>query len=266
MELVDVLFHALGLVYVTFMMALGALTLKAARAMEDRRASIFGAGLLAIGVGDCSHVVGHILADLYGGLSKEPMGPPNWADAYEALSTAISVSLATFFFLTIQLYASLSRREELGKLDKAMMGVTALAFISAFLNWAFLQAYQGLYLKLLKAEGVLPAHPEVLATMAIAVLAMVLVGYVGCFSFLRLARERRVSSDPVMAKRYEYAFWGMLLMVVAVTLVLAHPFLTGFKLAMRVVTALKILMLMTATALTYLGIVGPRWFVERIRA
>ena len=62
MELVDVLFHALGLVYVSFMMALGALTLKAARAMEDRRASIFGAGLLAIGVGDCSHVVGHILS------------------------------------------------------------------------------------------------------------------------------------------------------------------------------------------------------------
>ena len=266
MELVDMLFHGLGLVYVSFMMALGALTLRAAKAMGDRKVSIFGTGLLLIGLGDCSHVMGHILADLYGGLRSDPMGPPTWADAYEAVSTAVSVSLATVFFLTIQLYASLSRRGRLGWLDRALMGVTVVAFVASFINWAFLQAYQGLYPKLLRAQGALSAHPEVLASMVVAVLAMVSVGYVGCLSFLGLAKEKRSSSDPVVARRYELASWGMFLMVVAVTLVLAHPFLADIALAMRMVTALKILSLMAATALTYLGLVGPRWFVERIQA
>jgi len=264
LELVDALFHAFGLFYVSVMMGIGALTLMAGRKMDDKKVKTLGVGLLLIGFGDCSHVIGHILADLYGGLAHEPIRAPNWADAFEALTTAVSVSLATVFFLTIQLYASLSRSDELDSLDKAMIGVTAVAFIASFANWAYLQANQGLYLKLLKVQGTLAQHPEVLATMIIAVLAMVIVGYVGCASFLKLVKERMSGADPVTVKRYKYAIWGMLLMVVAVTLVLVHPFLAELEWAMRIVTSLKLITLMVAVSLTYLGIIGPRWFVRRL--
>ena len=264
MELVDALFHAFGLLYVSVMMGLGVLTLMAGRKMNDKKVKTLGAGLLIIGIGDCSHVIGHILADLYGGLNHEPISSPNWADAFEALSTAVSVSLATVFFLTIQLYASFSRSNELSTLDKSMMGLTAVAFIASFTNWAYLQANQGLYLKLLKVQGTLGEHPEVLASMVIAVLAMVIVGYVGCASFLKLVRERMSGADPVSVKRYQYAFWGMLLMVVAVTFVLIHPFLAEVRWAMRIVTFFKLIALMAAASLVYLGIVGPDWFVRRL--
>jgi len=264
LELVDALFHVFGLFYVSVMMGLGVLTLMAGRKMDDKKVKVLGAGLLMIGIGDCSHVIGHILADLYGGLSQEPISSPNWADAFEALSTAVSVSLATVFFLTIRLYTSFSKSDELDTLDKALIGVTGVAFIASFTNWAYLQANQGLYLKLLKVQGTLGEHPEVLASMVIAVLAMVIVGYVACASFLKLIKERMRGADPVAVKRYRYAAWGMLLMVVAVTLVLIHPFLAELVWAMRIVTSLKLIALMVATSFTYLGIVGPEWFVRRL--
>ncbi|RLE73752.1 MAG: hypothetical protein DRJ56_08670, partial [Thermoprotei archaeon] len=230
------------------------LTLRAAR---DRKTTLLGLGFLGIGVGDGAHGLGHVLADLYGGLP----GQPTWADAFEAAATAVSVSLATFFFLTIRLYASLAKRGEFGLADRALGGLTLLTSALAFSSWAYLQAWRGFYMKL---PG--PWRPTVLALSVSAVLGMVAMGYAACFSFLSLAREKKRSADPVVAERYRYAFWAMLVMVAAVTLVLAHPFLVAKPVLLSVATALKTLFLVSSAFLLYTAVTGPEWFVRRLAA
>ena len=72
------------------------------------------------------------------------------------------------------------------------------------------------------------------------------------------------SEKSILVKRYRYAFRGMLLMVVAITLVFFHPFLIHYLGAMFIVIVLKISALLSAALLTYLGIVGSSWFVRRL--
>ena len=231
-----------GLAYVSFMLALGLLMLRRASSTGDDRARLLGLGLLGIGLGDGSHVVGHVLADLYGGLPSQP----TWADAYEAVATAVSITLATIFFLVIWLYSRPSD-EELGPLGWALLGITALAAVASFANWAYLQACLGLYTKRLRAEGTLGQHPEVLASMVIAVLAMVAVGYAGSLAYLGLVRRERRSGLPLL---------GGLLLLAAVTFVLIHPFVAGLSAALRVITALKMLCLAASAGLICLSAVG----------
>jgi len=236
------LWHLTGLAYVSFMLALGILTLRRASSAGDDRACLLGLGLLGIGLGDGSHVVGHILADLYGGLP----GQPTWADAFEAMATAVSITLATTFFLVIWLY-SRPLGEELGPLGWALLGITALAAVASFINWAYLQAYLGLYMKRLRTEGALGQHPEVLASMVVAVLAMVAVGYAGGLAYLgRVRREERSG----------LSLWGGLLLLAAVTFVLIHPFVAGLSAALRAITALKMLCLAASAGLICLSAVG----------
>ena len=236
------LWHLTGLAYVSFMLALGALTLRKASSTGDDRARLLGLGLLGIGLGDGSHVVGHILADLYGGLP----GQPTWADAFEAVATAVSITLATAFFLVIWLY-SRPPGEELGPLGWALLGTTVLAATASFTSWAYLQACLGLYTRRLRAEGTLGQHPEVLASMVIAVLAMVAVGYAGGLAYL--GRVRRETPE-------RFSLWGGLLLLAAVTFVLVHPFVAGLSAALRVITALKMLCLAASAGLICLSAVG----------
>ena len=236
--------HVLGLIYEAVMISLGISSLMAASRTGDKGARILGTGFLLIGCGDFTHTLGHILTDVF------PASPE--AAAFESIATAVSVTLATMFFLTIQFYASLARTGQLGALDKAMAVVTVIAGITAFSAWA--------YVELFMAEN----RALLIALRSVAVLAMVIVGYVGCYSFITMVGEKLREAGPAIVERYKYAFRGMLLMVVAVTLVLTHPFLVHYPLAMLVVTTLKILALMFAALFTYLGIIGPRWFVERL--
>ena len=259
MELADAFWHAFGLCYTIYMAILGLLTVRLSS--RDEKLRVLGLGLLGIGLGDGSHVVGHILADLYGGLPAKP----TWADAFEAIATAVSVSLATIFFLTLQLYASRARGSRgLTGLDKALAAVALIAVAASFTNWVYLQALRGLYLSLLKAEGRLGQHPEALVSMVVAVLCMVVAGYVGGLSLLRLAREGKAVSGPAAPERNKLVYRGMIIMLLAVTFVLVHPFLTGMPLLLRAITALKVLCLLAAATLTYAGLVGPEWLVERL--
>jgi len=237
--------HILGFVYEAVMIIIGILTLVAGKKIGDKKTQILGMGFLLIGCGDASHTIGHVLADLI---------PTPEILFIESTTTAISVSLATVFFLTIRLYASLARTREIGGLDIGLIGLTVFTILMAFLTWTALYGVK-------RGD---PGYTYLIATRSLAVIGMTLTGYIGAFSFIRMARARLREANPILVKRYRYAFRGMLLMVVAITLVFFHPFLIHYPGAMFIVTVLKISALLSAALLTYLGIVGPSWFVRRL--
>jgi len=266
LELARTIALGLGLAYGLVMVVLGALLIRAARQVQDRKPAILGGGFVSMGVGSCNQVLGSIMASLYGGLLRVPMSEPNWADAYQAIATGIGVLLANVFFLTIQFYASLTRSGRLGALDKGLVVAATISSVAALTLWGFLEPVHGVYMRVLEARGLLAEHMEVPMLAATAVLAMAIVGYISCVNFSLLSRRLSMSADPVIAGRYGYALWGMVLMALAVTLTLAYPvvLMAGLGHLLMLLTVVRAIMFIAASILVYLGVAGPRWFVERL--
>jgi len=230
--------YGLGIVYEATMIGIGTAASLMARARGDRALRVLGLGFLLIGIGDLMHTLGHVATDV---------APSLWpAYAFEVLSTALSITLATAFFTTLRLYVNLARREGLGPLDKALLCFPAATAVLAFV---------GAGIRLLPVFCTLMLY---MALLASSVALMVIAGYVGCLSLLRAIRMGLLPAGPGADRRRRRLAWGSALMALAVTFVLVHPFVIHAPTAMFVITVLKILTLMSSGLLVGSSLMAPQ--------
>ena len=229
--------YGLGIVYEATMIGVGVAASLVAKARDNRALHVLGLGFLLIGIGDLMHTLGHVAMDL---------APLLWsAYAFEAISTALSITLATAFFTTLRLYVSLTGRGRFGPLDRVLMCFPAATAVLAFM-WA--------------GAALLPVFCALVpyrACLAASVILMVAVGYVSCFSLLGAVRKGILLTSPGADQKQSWLAWGSVLMALAVTFVLIHPFVVHAPLAMFVITTLKILMLMSSGLLVGLSLMAP---------
>jgi len=238
-----------GLLYELIMITMGILSLRAAKRLKDRKITLFGAGLLMIGCGDLTHTIGHIVArDLW------PEAP--WSTIVDNATSMISISLATGFYTCIYLYTSLVKKGIIDRLGKVLICLAPFSFIISSMSIPF-------------ANSTIMRVPHGRIFLYMAVLVLAPIGYISCYSLLTLAERLKRSREPVIAKRYTYVSYGVILMTTAITLVLIHPLphliapVVGL-IGVRIITVIKTSSLLIGAFLTYLGIVGPRWFLERL--
>ncbi len=218
--------YGLGIVYEATMIGIGMAVSLVARAEGDRALRILGLGFLLIGIGDLMHTLGHVATDIAPFLRLTYV--------FEMLATALSITLATAFFTTVRLYVNLAEEQKLGPLDKVLLCFPVATAVLAF---------AGASVMLLPVFCTLMLYTALLAS---SVVLMVIAGYVSCFSLLRAVRRGLLPTGPGADRRRGRLARGSVLMALAVTFILVHPFVTHAPLAMFVVTVLKILMLMSS--------------------
>jgi len=229
--------YGLGIVYEATMIGIGTAASLMARAKGDRALRVLGLGFLLIGIGDLMHTLGHVVTDVAPFLRL--------AYVFEVLSTALSITLATAFFTTVRLYVNLALREDLGPLDKALLCFPAATAVLTFV---------GAGVRLLPVFCTLTLYTALLAS---SVALMVIAGYVGCLSLLRAVRTGLLPAGLGDDRRRRRLAWGSVLMALAVTFVLIHPFVVHAPLAMFVITVLKILTLMSSGLFVGSSLMAP---------
>ncbi|OYT51127.1 hypothetical protein B6U66_04480 [Candidatus Bathyarchaeota archaeon ex4484_135] len=230
--------YGLGIVYEATMIGIGTAAYLTAKAEGNRSLRVLGLGFLLIGIGDLMHTLGHVAMDVAPFLRL--------AYVFEVFSTALSITLATAFFTTVRLYVNLARKEDLGPLDKALLCFPIATAVLAFV---------GAGVRLLPVFCTLMLY---MALLASSVILMVIAGYVGCLSLLRAVRMGLLPTGPGADRRRGRLAWGSVLMALAVTFVLIHPFVVHAPLAMFVITVLKILTLMSSGLLVSSSLMAPR--------
>ena len=247
-----VIYTVVGMVYVSVMIIIGYLFLRASKTLKAKKFYLLGFSFLLVGIFDTLHIIGHTLFFLFND-SRTPIRVNGIVIYFYPLTTSLAIGTIILYFTLLYVFGAIETRNKLCPIDKVviLMGIVGITIALNPYNWWHMIA------------------PEnALNTMPITGSLILLSGLVAIFSLCRYYRilASKIAEDPISEIKLKLFFVGIITLATTMILMIIHAFSTRMQLydLLLIATTLKLVLLIISAISFYLSLIAPAITIMRI--
>ena len=247
-----VIYIVMGAIYVSVMIIIGYLFLRASKTLKAKKFYLLGLSFLLLGTFDTLHIIGHALFFLFND-SRTPIRVNGTAIYFYPLTTSLATGIIVLYFTLLYVFGAIETRNKLSPIDKVMilMGIVGIAVALNPYNWWHMIPPEN-------ANNTIPITGTLILLSGLAAISSL-------YKYYRILASK-IAEDPISEIKLKLFLMGIITLATMMVLMIMHAFLARIKLYYLLLTiiTLKLILLIISAISFYLSLIAPATTIMRI--